>query len=258
MLFRSEAVIASPSITVVEHATVVDLHMVDGRVAGVLVDHGDGDITLYPAGAVVLATGGIGRLYECTTNPPEATADGLALAARAGATLRDLEFVQFHPTALAAEGADPLPLLTEALRGEGAHLVDESGRRFVLDAHPDGELAPRDVVARAIARHRLAGHRTFLQIGPRLQAEFADHFPTVLASCLAHGVDPRHEPIPTSPAHHYHMGGAAPHVHFAGPGGSRLELGQMQRSNLEQGSSVDTNVNQQTWRCSDFDWVTRR
>ncbi|MFZ9629924.1 MAG: FAD-binding protein, partial [Ilumatobacteraceae bacterium] len=177
--------------------------------AGGGVDHGDGSVTLYPAGAVVLATGGIGRLYECTTNPPEATADGLALAARAGATLRDLEFVQFHPTALAAEGADPLPLLTEALRGEGAHLVDETGRRFVLDTHPDGELAPRDVVAKAITRHRLAGHRTFLQIGPALQAEFAHHFPTVLASCLRHGVDPRRELIPVSPAQHYHMGGVA-------------------------------------------------
>lgn len=204
-----EAVIASEAITVVEHATAVDLHIVDGVVAGVLVDHGDGDITVYPSRAVVLATGGVGRLYEFTTNPAEATADGIALAARAGATLRDLEFVQFHPTALAAAGADPLPLLTEALRGEGAHIVDESGRRFVLDSHPDGELAPRDVVARAIARHRLDGHQAFLDAGPELRAGFAEHFPTVLASCLAHGIDPRREPMPVSPAQHYHMGGIA-------------------------------------------------
>ncbi|MFM8312151.1 MAG: L-aspartate oxidase [Ilumatobacteraceae bacterium] len=204
-----EAVTASDAITVVEHATVVDVHIADGAVAGVLVDHGDGDVTVYPARAVILATGGIGRLYEFTTNPAEATADGIALAARAGATLRDLEFVQFHPTALAATGADPLPLLTEALRGEGAHIVDETGRRFVLDSHPDGELAPRDVVARAIARHRLDGHQAFLEAGPELRAGFAKHFPTVLASCLAHGIDPRRDLMPVSPAQHYHMGGIA-------------------------------------------------
>ena len=132
---------------------------------------------LHLAPAVVLATGGLGRLYLHTTNPREATGDGLAMAARAGAALVDLEFVQFHPTALAA-GADPMPLLTEALRGEGAILIDEHGRRFMTDEHPDAELAPRDVVARAIWRQLMAGHRVFLDareaVGERLPRALPD------------------------------------------------------------------------------------
>src|SRR4029079_11153653 len=132
------------------------LVMDDGRVIGAVAIHADGRRMLHLAPAVVVATGGLGHLYLHTTNPPEATGDGLAMAARAGARLVDLEFVQFHPTALAA-GADPMPLLTEALRGEGAILIDATGRRFMLDEHPDCELAPRDVVARAIWRKLMAG-----------------------------------------------------------------------------------------------------
>src|SRR6185436_19599081 len=141
---------------------------------------------------------GLGRLYLHTTNPPEATGDGLAMAARAGARLVDLELVQFHPTALAAAGADPLPLLTEALRGEGAVLLDGRGRRFMLAEHPLAELAPRDVVARAIFRRREA-------VGER----FPQRFPTVFARCREQGFDPRVEPLPVTPAAHYHMGGVA-------------------------------------------------
>ena len=155
---------------------------------------------------MILATGGAGQIYRYTTNPPELTGDGLAMAARAGASLVDLEFVQFHPTALAA-GHDPLPLLTEALRGEGAVVIDETGARFLLDVHRDAELAPRDVVARAIFEHQRAGHRVFLDTRAALGERIAQRFPTVYKSCRAAGIDPAVEPIPVTPAAHYFMGG---------------------------------------------------
>ena len=208
------AAVANPAIEVVERSLVLDL-LVDptapggARVVGALAADADGRLTVYRAGSVVLATGGSGRLYSATTNPIEATADGLALAVRAGATLRDLEFVQFHPTALAAPGVDPLPLVTEALRGEGATIVDETGRRFLTDSHPAGELAPRDVVARAIAAHQLGGHRVCLDARAALGDRLAERFPTVYTSCLSHGIDARRDLIPVSPAAHYHMGGVA-------------------------------------------------
>ncbi len=184
-----------------------------GAVAGVVARHADGRRVLHAAPAVVLATGGSGRLYSHTTNPPEATADGLALAARAGVLLKDLEFVQFHPTALAAAGAEasdaPLPLLTEALRGEGAVLVDERGWRFMPAEHPDAELAPRDVVARAIWRRLAAGGRVFLDAREAVGERFPERFPTVFRLCRERGLDPRIEAIPVAPAAHYHMGGVA-------------------------------------------------
>jgi L-aspartate oxidase len=157
---------------------------------------------------VVLATGGIGRLYANTTNPPEVTGDGLAMAARAGARLADLEFVQFHPTALAG-GRDPMALLTEALRGEGAVLVDDTGNRFMVGQHPDAELAPRDVVARAIWARLQAGSRVYLDATSAVGASFPDRFPTVFDLCLEDGIDPRTQPVPVAPAAHYHMGGVA-------------------------------------------------
>jgi len=129
------------------------------------------------------------------------------MAARAGARLTDLEFVQFHPTALAT-GRDPMPLLTEALRGEGAVLVDGSGERFMVGEHPDAELAPRDVVARAIFRRRQGGGSVYLD-ATAVGASFPERFPTVFALCREEGIDPRREPVPVAPAAHYHMGGVA-------------------------------------------------
>ncbi|HEX6199517.1 MAG TPA: FAD-binding protein, partial [Thermoanaerobaculia bacterium] len=170
-----------------------------GRVTGLTAVGPRGERLLLRAPAVVLATGGLGRLYARTTNPAEVTGDGLALAARAGARLLDVEMVQFHPTALAAPGADPLPLLTEALRGEGAVLVDEGGRRFLSDEHPEAELAPRDVVARAIARRLAAGHTVYLDARASVGAAFPERFPTVFELCRRHGLDPRREAIPVSP-----------------------------------------------------------
>ena len=203
-----EAVRRSPQIRVVDETFAIDLALEDGEVVGLLAIDAEGRRVLHLAPAVVLATGGLGQLFLHTTNPREATGDGLAMAARAGARLVDLEFVQFHPTALAT-GADPMPLLTEALRGEGAILIDGEGHRFMADEHPDRELAPRDVVARAIWRRLMAGQRVFLDAREAVGDEFPERFPTVFKLCREHGLDPRSEPIPVAPAAHYHMGGIA-------------------------------------------------
>ena len=199
---------AAPGVRVFEEAFACDLLVEDGLAVGVIARNPDGRIVVHRASAVVLATGGTGRVYSHTTNPPEATGDGLAMAARAGARLGDLEFVQFHPTALAV-GADPMPLLTEALRGKGAIVVDETGRRFLQDVDPAGELAARDIVARGIARHLLAGHSAFLDCREAVGADFPRLFPTVFELCQRHGLDPRREVVPIAPAAHYHMGGVA-------------------------------------------------
>jgi L-aspartate oxidase len=203
------AVRRTPSIRVLESTVADDLLLTaDGAVGGVLIRRADelGSPTRLEAGAVVLATGGIGRLYAYTTNPPQARGDGLAMAARAGARLSDCEFVQFHPTALAI-GRDPMPLVTEALRGEGATLVDERGRRFMRGVHPDEELAPRDVVARAVYDVMRGGGQAYLDA--RGVGALAERFPTVFALCREAGIDPRSAPIPIAPAAHYHMGGVA-------------------------------------------------
>jgi L-aspartate oxidase len=211
------AVQDSPTVDVLERAFACDLVTEQGRVVGALARHADGSdardgssgqLVLHLARAVVLATGGIGHVYEHTTNPAENTGDGLAMAVRAGARLTDLEFVQFHPTALDV-GVDPMPLLTEALRGAGATLVDERGHRFMTDFHPDGELAPRDVVARALWEMRQQGRRTLLDARAVIGTGDAVAFPTALRNGLEHGFDLRHEPVPVSPAAHYHMGGVA-------------------------------------------------
>ena len=189
-----------------EGAVALELLTDAGRVCGVLATQAGGALVLHRARAVVLATGGIGHLFARTTNPPEARGDGLALAWRAGARLADLEFVQFHPTALDV-GADPMPLLTEALRGAGAILVDERGRRVMADAGPNAELLPRDVVARALWSALGSGLRTFLDARGGVGESFPERFPTVFEACRLHGLDPRREPIPVAPAAHYHMGG---------------------------------------------------
>ncbi|WP_181705854.1 L-aspartate oxidase [Chthonobacter rhizosphaerae] len=202
------AVRRTPSITVVEGATVDRLAVEDGRVTGVSARMASGARLVIPAGAVVLATGGIGHCYAVTTNPAEASGLGLAVAAEAGALVADPEFVQFHPTALAV-GRDPAPLATEALRGEGAILVDRFGRRFLEGVHPDAELAPRDVVARAVHQAVASGRGAFLDTRAAIGDRVESRFPTVFAAAMAAGVDPRLAPIPVAPAAHYHMGGIA-------------------------------------------------
>lgn len=204
-----EAVRDHPSIDVVEEMGAIDLLARDGVVTGVYGrKHSTDQEIEFHADAVVLATGGIGRLYRYTTNPVEATGDGIAMAARAGALLADMEFVQFHPTALAI-GRDPMPLVTEAVRGEGAILVNDLGERFMLGVHPDAELAPRDVVARAIFEQLQRGRTVGLDARAAIGAQFPTAFPTVFGFCIAAGIDPRVQNIPVAPAAHYHMGGVA-------------------------------------------------
>jgi L-aspartate oxidase len=210
-----EAVRNTPSIRVIEGYVAESLLTEDGAVAGLQLRN-VGDATGRPltiaSRAVVLATGGIGHLYAVTTNPAEASGSGLAIAARAGAVIADPEFVQFHPTAIMA-GRDPAPLATEALRGEGATLINDKGERFMLALHPLAELAPRDIVARGVFAEIAAGHGAFLDATRALGARFAEKFPTVYASCLSAGIDPATQPIPVAPAAHYHMGGIAVDTH---------------------------------------------
>src|SRR6266403_3325039 len=204
-----ETVRRTPSIRVVEGYFAEELLTDDGAVTGVQLRK-VGAATAKPvtiaSRAVVLATGGIGHLYAVTTNPAEASGLGLAIAARAGAIIADPEFVQFHPTAIMI-GRDPAPLATEALRGEGAALINDKGERFMLARHPLAELAPRDIVARGVFAEIEAGRGAFLDTREALGAHFCEKFPTVYASCMAAGIDPAKRPIPVAPAAHYHMGG---------------------------------------------------
>ncbi len=202
------AALAAPHIEVREGVGALALLRDDeGRIRGALVETPAGFLEIL-APATILATGGVGGLFAVTTNPPGALGAGLALAALAGAAIADPEFVQFHPTAIDI-GLDPAPLATEALRGEGATLVDSHGRRFMLALHERAELAPRDVVARAIHRQIELGEGAFLDAREAIGEEFPEAFSTVFAACMAGGVDPRTQPIPLAPAAHYHMGGVA-------------------------------------------------
>lgn len=200
------AVRRASSITVLEEMEARRLIVEAGAITGVLAVGRAGPVGL-PTSRVVLATGGIGGLFRDTTNPPGSIGHGLALAASAGAELADLEFVQFHPTAL-DDPRRPMPLVSEAVRGEGAVLVDEGGARFLADT-PGGELAPRDVVARAIWHQLAAGHRVFLDARKSLGPSFGKRFPAIAQLCREAGIDPAAEPIPVRPAAHYHMGGVA-------------------------------------------------
>jgi L-aspartate oxidase len=202
-------------ITLLEGFHAVELAMENGRVTGIFARSGigsDARLILFRARAVILATGGLGALYGVTTNPLEARGEGLGMAARAGAVIADPEFVQFHPTAIAV-GRDPAPLATEALRGEGAVLVNSRGERFMTQVHDDAELAPRDIVARAIHRQLVSGQKVFLDCRDAIGADFSHHFPTVFAACMAAGIDPAREMIPVAPAAHYHMGGILSDAH---------------------------------------------
>ncbi|GGZ12528.1 L-aspartate oxidase [Streptomyces inusitatus] len=206
----------------VENALVLDLLTdADGRTAGVslhVMGEGRHDgVGAVHAPAVVLATGGMGQIFSATTNPAVSTGDGVALALRAGAEVSDLEFVQFHPTVLflGAESEGQQPLVSEAVRGEGAHLVDASGERFMLGQHELAELAPRDIVAKAIMRRMREQGADHMYLDARhFGAEMWEHrFPTILAACRAHGIDPVTEPVPVSPAAHYASGGVRTDLH---------------------------------------------
>ncbi len=212
------AVARSPEIEVVEHALAVDLQLgADGGVAGLtlhVMGEGQHDgVGAVRCRAVVLASGGLGQVFSQTTNPPVSTGDGMAVAYRAGAVLRDLEFVQFHPTVmwLGPDSRGQQPLISEAVRGEGAFLVDWEGRRFMQGVHELADLAPRDVVAKAITRLMMeTGHPHMWLDARHLGLEFWERrFPTILATCRRHGVDPVADLIPVAPACHYASGGVA-------------------------------------------------
>src|SRR3954464_3649865 len=193
-----------PEIEILEHTEITSLLAHKHGVGGVAILPRGGTGALLPAPAVVLATGGVGQLYAVTTNPKVATADGWALAHRAGAQLRDIEFLQFHPTALKVPGVNPAPLISEAVRGAGAVLVDQAGKRFALDHDPRGELAPRDVVARAVAAADAAGGAW---LDARKIEKFEHRFPGITAILARVGLDPAIDLIPVAPALHYAMGG---------------------------------------------------
>ena len=197
-----EALIASvrntPSIRVLEGYVVEELVRQGRFISGVIArpDAGQSKKRVsFPARAVVLCSGGVGHLFSVTTNPTEACGQGVGMAARAGAIIADPEFIQFHPTAINI-GRDPAPLATEALRGDGAHLINASGKRFMLDIHPDGELAPRDIVSRGVFAEVQAGRGAFLDCTKAVGAHFPQAFPTVYASCMSarhrsrHAADP--------------------------------------------------------------------
>jgi L-aspartate oxidase len=211
------AVLRDPWIRLVEHALVLDLlRDADGRACGVtlhvLGEGSEDGVGAVLARAVVLATGGLGQVFAATTNPVVSTGDGVAVAMRAGAVVTDLEFVQFHPTSLVVPAGRStahaqLPLVSEALRGEGAHLVDSDGKRFMVGQHELAELAPRDVVAKGIHRQLMADGVDHVYLDARHVEDLVNRFPTITSYCLAAGIDPTVDLIPVAPAAHYASGG---------------------------------------------------
>ena len=200
----------TPSIRVIENCEARDLITHNDQIAGIrLHDRRSADpgkLHDFPAKAVILATGGVGQLFAVTTNPGHTRGDAIAMAARAGAIIADAEFIQFHPTAINI-GKDPAPLATEALRGEGAILVNSSGERFMKKIHDDAELAPRDIVARAVHREITQARGAFLDSRNAIGSKFPEKFPGVYKICAEAGIDPTSDLIPIAPAAHYHMGG---------------------------------------------------
>lgn len=205
-----ETVKNTPSIRILEQVEVHKLAVEANSINGVYIwpsaAKGTGEGSLLKGKRVILATGGCGHLFSKTTNPNMARGEGIAMAAQIGAVISDPEFIQFHPTAIDAD-LDPAPLATEALRGEGAHLVNKKGERFMADIHESAELAPRDIVARAVDRELKSGRGAYLDCVNTIGSAMKDHFPTVIQKCKEAGIDPLVEPIPIAPAAHFQMGG---------------------------------------------------
>jgi L-aspartate oxidase len=228
--------------TVLEDQVVTSLVCQGARCVGVeLCDPASGERARVPAGAVILATGGASALWRHTTNPAGSTGDGIALAYEAGADVADVEFIQFHPTVLALAGA-PSFLISEAVRGEGGLVVDADGRRFLLDADPRGELAPRDIVARSIWEEmaRSGSASVFLDcrgVGKRL----AERFPTIVATCRSHGVDPVESPIPIAPAAHYTIGGVVTDLDAATTVPGLYACGEVARTGVHGANRLASN-----------------
>jgi L-aspartate oxidase len=232
------AVRRCPTITLLEGVEARRLIVEDNTVKGVLAVNEHGPLAI-DTGRVILATGGIGGLFLDSTNPAGCFGQGLALAAHAGAQLSDLEFIQFHPTAFDGPSR-PMPLLTEAIRGDGATLIDDTGQRFMAD-QPGAELAPRDIVARAVWRRRAEGHRVFLDARTYPGRDFAKRYPVISAFCKMAGIDPATDPIPVRPAAHYHMGGIAVDIEGRSSVNGLWACGEVSRTGLHGANRLASN-----------------
>jgi L-aspartate oxidase len=244
------AVRRCPSITLLEGVEARSLIVEDNAIKGVLAANADGPLVI-DSGRVVLATGGIGGLFLDSTNPAGCFGQGLALAARAGAKLSDLEFIQFHPTAFDGPSR-PMPLVTEAVRGDGAILIDETGLRFMAD-QPGAELAARDIVARAVWHRRAEGHRVFLDARTHPGADFAKRYPVISAFCKMAGIDPATDPIPVRPAVHYHMGGIAVDAEGRSTVDGLWACGEVSRTGLHGANRLASNSLMEAIVCAS--WV---
>ncbi|MFH8293006.1 L-aspartate oxidase [Streptomyces sp. NPDC018059] len=237
--------VTAKRLEIVKHHCVVDVLLdMRGTVCGVEVLRPGGGRAVLRAPTVVLATGGSGQLFSSTTNPAVATADGLYLALRAGAQLRDMEFIQFHPTALFTGTADGrLPLITEALRGEQAVIIDDRGQRVMIDVHPLADLAPRDVVSAAMTSHMAQRDLPHLALDAThlTSAQWRDRFPTVRAACAAHGINPTEQPIPVVPAAHYQCGGVATDAHGRTGIPGLYAVGEIARTGLHGANRLASN-----------------
>jgi L-aspartate oxidase len=232
------AVRRCPSITLLEGVEAQSLIVEDNAIKGVLAVNARGPLVI-DTGRVVIATGGIGGLFLDSTNPAGCFGQGLSLAARAGAKLSDLEFIQFHPTAFDGPSR-PMPLVTEAVRGDGAILIDDTGQRFMAD-QPGAELAPRDIVARAVWHRRAEGHRVFLDARKHPGAEFAKRYPVISAFCKMAGIDPATDPIPVRPAMHYHMGGISVDIEGRSTVNGLWACGEVSRTGLHGANRLASN-----------------
>lgn len=237
-----ERVRATPSIQILERTEALRLETDGNDVTGVWIRRADRPSAplLIHCPGVLLAGGGSGGLYAHTTNPPRIRGQVIGLAARAGARIADAEFVQFHPTAVDC-GEDPAPLATEALRGEGATLINSDGIRFMRDLHPDGELAPRDIVARAIFAESQAGRHPMLDTRQALGTEVLTRFPALAETCARAGIDPVKDPIPVAVAAHYHMGGIETDLHGRASLGSLWVSGEAASTGLHGANRLASN-----------------
>ncbi len=238
------------SITLLEGVEARSLIVEDNTIKGVAAVNADGPLVI-DTRRVVLATGGIGGLFLDSTNPAGCFGQGLALAARAGAQLSDLEFIQFHPTAFDGPSR-PMPLVTEAVRGDGATLIDETGARFMAD-QPGAELAPRDIVARAVWHRRAQGHRVFLDARTHPGQHFAKRYPVISAFCRMAGIDPATDPIPVRPAVHYHMGGIAIDIEGRSTVSGLWACGEVSRTGLHGANRLASNSLMEAIVCAQ--WV---
>ncbi|MDE5453869.1 L-aspartate oxidase [Bradyrhizobium sp. CSA112] len=239
-----------PSVTLLEGVEARSLIVEDNSIRGVLAVNAQGAFVIDTA-RVVLATGGIGGLFLDSTNPSGCYGQGLALAARAGALLSDLEFIQFHPTAFDGPSR-PMPLVTEAVRGDGAILIDDTGQRFMAD-QPGAELAARDIVARAVWRRRAEGHRVFLDARKRPGQDFAKRYPVISAFCKMAGIDPTTDPIPVRPAVHYHMGGISADIEGRSTVSGLWACGEVSRTGLHGANRLASNSLMEAIVCAQ--WV---